>query len=82
LSDAPASPTPLPQLTPPHITCSRGLADWLRANQVSLAFTSYQAEQEALAAAFLLHSAKNLLPSVAIVWSGRNLRSEPPCSEN
>jgi hypothetical protein len=44
LSDAPASPTPsaaLPPLTA-HITCSRGMADWLRANQVSVAFTSYQ----------------------------------------
>jgi hypothetical protein len=42
LSDTPLSATPLPQLTPAHITCSRGMADWLRANQVSLAFTSYQ----------------------------------------
>jgi uncharacterized protein (TIGR03032 family) len=39
LTDAPA---PLPQLTPAHITCSRGMAGWLQANQVSLAFTSYQ----------------------------------------
>ena len=37
----PASAT-LPQLTAAHISCSRGLADWLGANQVSLAFTSYQ----------------------------------------
>jgi uncharacterized protein (TIGR03032 family) len=46
LSDAPAGPTSsaaaLPQLTPAHITCSRGMANWLHANQVSLAFTSYQ----------------------------------------
>jgi uncharacterized protein (TIGR03032 family) len=33
---------PLPQLSAAHISCSRGLADWLGANQVSLAFTSYQ----------------------------------------
>jgi hypothetical protein len=33
---------PPPQLTAAHISCSRGLADWLSANQVSLAFTSYQ----------------------------------------
>jgi hypothetical protein len=53
LSDTPASPpTPaaLPQLTPAHITCSRGMADWLRANQVSLAFTSYQTGRLYLAA--------------------------------
>jgi uncharacterized protein (TIGR03032 family) len=45
LSDAPTSPTPpaaLPQLTAAHISCSRGMAGWLYANQVSLAFTSYQ----------------------------------------
>jgi hypothetical protein len=38
LSEASTSP-----LTAAHITYSRGLADWLRANRVSLAFTSYQA---------------------------------------
>jgi uncharacterized protein (TIGR03032 family) len=38
LSDAPV-PT---QLTAAHISCSRGLPEWLNANQVSLAFTSYQ----------------------------------------
>ncbi|HXN68605.1 MAG TPA: TIGR03032 family protein [Bradyrhizobium sp.] len=42
MSDAPSSSPALPQLTPAHITCSRGLPDWLSANQVSLAFTSYQ----------------------------------------
>jgi uncharacterized protein (TIGR03032 family) len=49
LSDAPAkkdntesAPAALPQLTAAHITCSRGMASWLHANQVSLAFTSYQ----------------------------------------
>ena len=41
--NAAASPSPtLPQLTAAHITCSRGMAGWLHANQVSLAFTSYQ----------------------------------------
>jgi uncharacterized protein (TIGR03032 family) len=40
--NAAASPSILPQLTPAHITCSRGMAPWLHANQVSLAFTSYQ----------------------------------------
>jgi hypothetical protein len=40
---SPASPSlTLPQLSPAHISCSRGLPDWLGANQVSLAFTSYQ----------------------------------------
>jgi uncharacterized protein (TIGR03032 family) len=40
---SPASPSPtLPQLSPAHISCSRGLPDWLSANRVSLAFTSYQ----------------------------------------
>src|ERR1700686_5181790 len=39
---SPTSPAALPQLTAAHITCSRGLPDWLNANQVSLAFTSYQ----------------------------------------
>jgi uncharacterized protein (TIGR03032 family) len=46
LSDALTSPTSsaatLPQLTAAHIACSRGMAGWLQANQVSLAFTSYQ----------------------------------------
>jgi hypothetical protein len=45
LSDAPASPissAALRQLTAAHITCSRGMAGWLRANRVSLAFTSYE----------------------------------------
>ena len=46
MSDAVASPASsaatLPQLTPAHITCSRGMAGWLQANQVSLVFTSYQ----------------------------------------
>jgi uncharacterized protein (TIGR03032 family) len=37
-----APPQILPQLTPAHISCSRGLAGWLSANQVSLALTSYQ----------------------------------------
>lgn len=38
-----AAPSPvLPPLSPAHISCSRGLPDWLSANQVSLAFTSYQ----------------------------------------
>jgi len=45
LSDAPAGSTPpaaLPQMTAAHISSSRGMAGWLHANQVSLAFTSYQ----------------------------------------
>jgi hypothetical protein len=29
LSDTPLIATPLPQLTPAHIACSRGMADWL-----------------------------------------------------
>jgi hypothetical protein len=37
---APAS-APLPRLTVAHISCSHGLAGWLNANQISLAFTSY-----------------------------------------
>lgn len=32
----------LPLLAPEHITCSRGLAEWLVTAKVSLAFTSYQ----------------------------------------
>ncbi len=46
MSDAVTSSTSsaatLPQLTAAHITCSRGMAGWLQANQVSLVFTSYQ----------------------------------------
>ena len=49
MSDTPASaatsashPPTVPQLTPAHISCSRGLPDWLVTNHVSLAFTSYQ----------------------------------------
>jgi uncharacterized protein (TIGR03032 family) len=38
----PASPADLPALSPAHISCTRGLPDWLLANRVSLAFTSYQ----------------------------------------
>ncbi|MGA7804771.1 TIGR03032 family protein [Bradyrhizobium sp.] len=41
-ADASAASPTLPQLTPAHIACSRGLPDWLRANHLSLAFTSYQ----------------------------------------
>jgi uncharacterized protein (TIGR03032 family) len=37
-----APPQILPQLRPAHISCSRGMAGWLSANQVSLALTSYQ----------------------------------------
>lgn len=42
-----AEPAPLaqpdqPQLQPVDISCTRGLADWLLRNNVSLAFTSYQ----------------------------------------
>ncbi len=50
---AEAPPTPAPAQTPPegaapaqpqpvNISCTRGLADWLSRNNVSLAFTSYQ----------------------------------------
>ena len=49
---AEAPPTPATDQTPPagapaqprpvNISCTRGLADWLLRNQVSLAFTSYQ----------------------------------------
>ncbi len=51
-ASAEAPPTPASDQTPPvgapaqpqpvNISCTRGLADWLLRNQVSLAFTSYQ----------------------------------------
>jgi uncharacterized protein (TIGR03032 family) len=41
--EAPASGQPAqPQQPPVNISCTRGMADWLLRNNVSLAFTSYQ----------------------------------------
>jgi hypothetical protein len=43
LPDARAvEPAPAPTAQPVEISCTRGFADWLLRNNVSLAFTSYQ----------------------------------------
>ena len=42
--DPPATPAS-PMLSPADITCSRGLAGWLLAQRIGLAFTSYKSGQ-------------------------------------
>jgi uncharacterized protein (TIGR03032 family) len=42
VSEAPTGPSPNPAQQPVNICCTRGFADWLLRNSVSLAFTSYQ----------------------------------------
>jgi len=41
-SSGASSPQETGELRPVNISCTRGLADWLLRNNVSLAFTSYQ----------------------------------------